>query len=41
VIEVLKKQPGYYSWMMDAQFPSYTKKVLTEIYAEAKNKGLL
>ncbi len=41
VIGVLKSQPGYYSWMMDAQFPSYTKKVLTEIRVEAFNKGLL
>lgn len=41
VIEVLKTQPGYYSWMMEAQFPSYTKKVLTEIRVDAFNKGLL
>ena len=41
VVEVLKAQPGYYSWMMDAQFPSYTKKVLTEIRVDAFNKGLL
>ena len=41
VVEVLKLQPGYYSWMMDAQFPSYTKKVLTEIRVDAFNKGLL
>lgn len=41
VVEVLKTQPGYYSWMQDAQFPSYTKKVLTEIRVDAFNKGLL
>ncbi len=41
VIDILKKQPGYYSWMMDAQFPSYTKKVLTELRVDAFNKGLL
>ncbi|HAP69933.1 MAG TPA: DNA polymerase III subunit epsilon, partial [Flavobacteriales bacterium] len=41
VVEVLKTNPGYYSWMMDAQFPSYTKKVLTEIRVDAFNKGLL
>jgi len=41
VVEILKAQPGYYSWMMDAQFPSYTKKVLTELRVEAFNKGLL
>jgi len=31
VIEVLKKEPGYYNWMMNADFPLYTKKVLTMI----------
>lgn len=41
VVEVLKTNPGYYSWMMDAKFPSYTKKVLTEIRVDAFNKGLL
>ncbi len=41
VVDILKNQPGYYSWMMDAQFPSYTKKVLTEIRVDAFNKGLL
>jgi len=41
VLEVLKTNPGYYGWMMDAQFPSYTKKVLTEIRIDAFNKGLL
>jgi DNA polymerase-3 subunit epsilon len=41
VVDVLKTNPGYYGWMMDAQFPSYTKKVLTEIRIDAFNKGLL
>ncbi|NPA68198.1 MAG: 3'-5' exonuclease [Chlorobi bacterium] len=31
VKEVLEKEPGYYAWMMNADFPLYTKKVLTEI----------
>jgi len=31
VDDVLKKDPGYYSWMMNGQFPLYTKKVLTSI----------
>ncbi|MFT4662868.1 MAG: DNA polymerase-3 subunit epsilon [Patiriisocius sp.] len=31
VIEVLKKEPGYFSWMMNGDFPLYTKKVLKEI----------
>jgi DNA polymerase-3 subunit epsilon len=28
---VLKEEPAYYSWMMNGDFPLYTKKVLTEI----------
>ncbi|SFD86758.1 3'-5' exonuclease [Thermophagus xiamenensis] len=31
VTEVLKKDPGYYSWMMNGDFPLFTKKVLTNI----------
>ncbi len=31
VTDVLQRDPGYYSWMMDAQFSQYTKKVLTRI----------
>jgi DNA polymerase-3 subunit epsilon len=28
---VLSDEPAYYSWMMNGEFPLYTKKVLTEI----------
>lgn len=38
VTEVLKEQPSYYNWMMDADFPSYTKKVLTEIRLRSFNQ---
>ena len=31
VTEVLKKDPAYYGWMMNGDFPAYTKKVLTDI----------
>lgn len=31
VEEVLKKDSGYYTWMMNGQFPLYTKKVLTNL----------
>jgi DNA polymerase III subunit epsilon len=41
VVKVLRENPGYYGWMLDAQFPAYTKKVLTEIRVDAFNKGLL
>jgi DNA polymerase-3 subunit epsilon len=31
VVEVFKRDTGYFSWMMNADFPLYTKKVLKEI----------
>ncbi|MFO7935850.1 MAG: 3'-5' exonuclease [Bacteroidales bacterium] len=31
VTEVLQRDPGYYGWMMNGDFPLYTKKVLTSI----------
>ena len=31
VAEVLKEEPSYYAWMMNGDFPLYTKKALTEI----------
>ncbi len=31
VEDVFQKEPAYYSWMMNADFPLYTKKILTEI----------
>jgi DNA polymerase-3 subunit epsilon len=31
VEEVFEKEPSYYNWMMDGDFPLYTKKVLTGI----------
>ena len=36
--EVFKKDPGYYSWMMDGDFPMYTKKLITEIKLRAIGK---
>ena len=38
VREVLEKEPGYYSWIMGADFPLYTKKILTPIYLEIQQK---
>jgi len=38
VEEVLKKDPAYYSWMMNGDFPLYTKKVLTQIKLRCLNK---
>jgi DNA polymerase-3 subunit epsilon len=31
VSDILEQEPGYYSWMQNADFPMYTKKVLTSI----------
>jgi DNA polymerase-3 subunit epsilon len=38
VKEVLSAEPSYYNWMMTADFPQYTKKVLTEIRLRSFNK---
>jgi DNA polymerase III subunit epsilon len=38
VEEVLEKDPGYYGWIMNADFPLYTKKVLTSIKLRKFNK---
>ncbi|MFP4488510.1 MAG: exonuclease domain-containing protein [Bacteroidales bacterium] len=35
VEEVLRSEPSYYAWMMDGDFPQYTKKVLSEIRLRA------
>lgn len=37
VKEVLEKEPSYYSWMMQGDFPLYTKKVLTQIRLSMKS----
>ena len=37
VAEVFRDEPSYYSWMMQGNFPAYTKKVITEIRLREKN----
>ena len=37
VEDVLKAEPSYYSWMMNGDFPLYTKKMLTSIKLRALN----
>ena len=37
VEEVFRQDPSYYSWMMDGDFPLYTKKVITEIRCRIRN----
>lgn len=36
VEKVLREQPGYFRWMMNGEFPLYTKKVLTRIKLSMK-----
>jgi DNA polymerase-3 subunit epsilon len=36
---VLREEPSYYSWMMNGDFPLYTKKILTEIKLRSFGKG--
>ncbi len=38
VEEVFQKEPSYYNWMMQGDFPQYTKKVLTEIKLRSFNQ---
>jgi DNA polymerase-3 subunit epsilon len=37
---VFAEEPAYYSWMMNGEFPLYTKKVLTEIKLRSFGKTL-
>jgi len=39
VVEVLEREPGYFSWLLNADFPRYTKKVLTAIRLETLNNA--
>jgi DNA polymerase-3 subunit epsilon len=38
VVDVLRDEPGYYSWIQNADFPLYTKKVLTGIKLRGFNQ---
>ncbi len=40
VTEILDENPGYYAWIQNADFPRYTKKVLTEIKLRGFNNKL-
>ena len=37
VVKVLEQEPGYFGWLLNADFPRYTKKVLTQIKLRALN----
>lgn len=38
VAEVFREEPSYYSWMMNGDFPLFTKKVITEIRLRELNR---
>lgn len=39
VVQVFKEEPGYYAWMMNGDFPQYTKKIITALrLKELENK---
>lgn len=38
VEKVFREQPGYYGWMMNSEFPLYTKKVLTKLKLKMMSK---
>ncbi|MGB5554686.1 MAG: exonuclease domain-containing protein [Flavobacteriaceae bacterium] len=40
VLEVLDAEPGYFGWILNADFPLYTKKVLTQIKLSRLNNKL-
>ncbi|MCD2260034.1 3'-5' exonuclease [Psychroserpens luteolus] len=40
VTEVLETEPGYFGWLLNADFPLYTKKVLTAIKLRGFNNKL-
>lgn len=40
VLDVLEKEPGYFGWLLNADFPLYTKKVLTRIKLSKLNTKL-
>ena len=37
---VLENEPGYFGWILNADFPMYTKKVLTQIRLSKLNNKL-
>ncbi|GAA4292043.1 3'-5' exonuclease [Aestuariibaculum suncheonense] len=40
VTEILEAEPGYFGWLLNADFPLYTKKVLTSIKLRSLNNKL-
>tara|TARA_R100000306_G_scaffold7511_4_gene10170 strand:- start:17897 stop:18670 length:774 start_codon:yes stop_codon:yes gene_type:complete len=40
VTDIIEKEPGYFGWLINADFPLYTKKVLTRIKLSQLNNKL-
>ncbi len=40
VTDIIEKEPGYFGWLLNADFPLYTKKVLTRIKLSQLNNKL-
>ena len=40
VVSVFKREPSYYDWMMKADFPLYTKKIIADIYSNMKKEQI-
>lgn len=40
VLDILDNEPGYFGWLLNADFPLYTKKVLTQIKLSKLNTKL-
>ena len=38
VVDVLRRDPGFYGWLQQGDFPLNTKQVLTKIYLQSKTK---
>lgn len=38
IAEILKKEPGYHNWMLNNDFPHYTKKVLRDAISKIQTK---
>ena len=39
VAEIFEKEPSYYAWLQNGDFPRYTKKIFTEIYVRLKQRN--
>jgi len=36
VVDVFRRDPGYYGWLQNTDFPQYTKNVFTRIYLDVR-----